>query len=149
VPKAVLLNGMGFLEAPVTEKPRLGTTEVWTIINLSADTHPIHLHQVQFQVLERRRLNVEGYQAALDQARSVAGGPVDANGRLVNPNPAPYLGRSQPVEANERGPKDTVRANPMQITRVKAHFDIAGGYVWHCHILEHEDNDMMRPFEVV
>lgn len=149
VPRAVLLNGMRFHEHPVTEKPRLGTTEVWTIVNLSADTHPIHLHLVQFEVLGRRALDATGYQAALDAARAAAGGPVDASGRLVNPDPEPFLGANEPVEANELGPKDTVRANPMQITRVRVNFDIAGGYVWHCHILEHEDNDMMRPFEVV
>ena len=53
------------------------------------------------------------------------------------------------VEANERGPKDTVRANPGQVKRIKARFDRPGDYVWHCHILEHEDNDMMRPYKVV
>jgi spore coat protein A, manganese oxidase len=53
------------------------------------------------------------------------------------------------VDANEQGPKDTVRANPMQATHIRAHFDIAGKYVWHGHILEHEDNDMMRPYNDV
>jgi FtsP/CotA-like multicopper oxidase with cupredoxin domain len=56
---------------------------------------------------------------------------------------------SEPVDEDERGPKDTARANPVQVTRVKASFDIPSGYVWHCHIHEHEDNDMRRPFEVV
>ena len=56
---------------------------------------------------------------------------------------------TSPVEANERGPKDNVRTNPGQLTRIKARFDCRGGYVWHCHILEHEDNDMMRPYDVV
>jgi FtsP/CotA-like multicopper oxidase with cupredoxin domain len=74
---------------------------------------------------------------------------VDATGRLVNPDPAPYVRGNAPVGANERGPKDTVRANPAQVTYIKANFDIPGKYVWHCHILEHEDNDMMRPYDVV
>ena len=109
----------------------------------------MHLHLPQFEVLERRQLDVAGYQGALNAARNAAGGPVDADGRLVNPDPTPYLGAQEPVEANEKGPKDTVRANPAQITRIKVNFDIAGKYVWHCHILEHEENDMMRPFDVV
>ena len=160
VPTALLLNGLHFAD-PVTERPALGKTEVWTLINLSADTHPIHLHLVQFEVLERRQLDVAGYQAALDEARARVGGPVDTNGELVNPDPSPYLGVAEElVDDNEKGPKDTVRANPAQITRIKAKFDLPAGaptpttdkpakYVWHCHILEHEDNDMMRPYTVV
>jgi len=149
VPKAVVLNGMSFMDPPVTERPRLGTSEIWNLINISADTHPIHVHLVQFQVLSRQTINVANYQAALDAARARAGGPVGANGELANPNPANFVTGPAPVEASERGPKDTVRANPGQVTRIKAKFDRRGGYVWHCHILEHEDNDMMRPFEVV
>jgi spore coat protein A len=148
-PIRLLLNGMRFEDTPVTERPNLGDTEVWQIINLSADTHPIHLHLVQFEVLRRSRLDVAGYQQALDAARATAGGPVDTNGQLVNPDPTPYVRGNVPVGANERGPKDTVRANPAQVTYIKANFDIAGKYVWHCHILEHEDNDMMRPYDVV
>jgi len=149
VPTALLLNGMRFADKPVTERPKNGDTEEWWLINLSADTHPIHLHLVQFQVLERYELDVAGYQAELDKLRTAAGGPVDANGQLVNPDPSPYLGPQAPVDDNEKGPKDTVRANPNQVARIKANFDIAGKYVWHCHILEHEDNDMMRPYDVV
>ena len=148
-PVRLLLNGMRFEDRPVTERPRLGDTEQWQIINLSADTHPIHLHLVQFKVQSRQMLDVAGYQQALDAARAAAGGPVNANGRLVNPDPAPYLQGAAPVSANERGPKDTVRANPNEVTFIKVKFDIAGKYVWHCHILEHEDNDMMRPYDVV
>jgi spore coat protein A len=148
-PVRLLLNGMRFEDRPVTERPNLGDSEVWALINLSADTHPIHLHLVQFKVQSRQRLDVARYQKALDGARAAAGGPVNANGRLVNPDPAPFLQGAAPVSANERGPKDTVRANPYEVTFIKAKFDIAGKYVWHCHILEHEDNDMMRPYDVV
>jgi len=133
----------------VTEQPNLGETEVWTLINISADSHPMHLHLPQFEVLERHQLDVAAYQGALDAARAAAGGPVDANGQLVNPDPTPYLGGQEPVDDNEKGPKDTVRANPAQITKIRVNFDIAGKYVWHSHILEHEENDMMRPYEVV
>jgi spore coat protein A len=148
-PVRLLLNGMRFEDRPVTERPKLGDSEQWQLINLSADTHPIHLHLVQFKVQSRQRLDVAGYQQALDEARAAAGGPVNANGQLVNPDPAPFLQGAAPVSANERGPKDTVRANPNEVTFIKAKFDIAGKYVWHCHILEHEDNDMMRPYDVV
>jgi spore coat protein A len=156
MPVKLLLNGMRFEDRPVTERPKLGDTEVWALINISADTHPIHLHLVQFEVLERRKFKVgaEGvpaYQAALDAARAAAGGPVGANGELVNPDPSQYLQAQDPtlVDPNEKGPKDTVRANPNEVTFIKAKFDIRGKYVWHCHILEHEDNDMMRPYDVV
>jgi spore coat protein A len=148
-PVRLLLNGMRFEDTPVTERPKLGDSEVWALINLSADTHPIHLHLVQFKVQSRQKLDVAGYQQALDEARSAAGGPVDANGELVNPDPTPYLLGSSPVRETEEGPKDTVRANPAEVTFIKVSFDIAGKYVYHCHILEHEDNDMMRPYDVV
>jgi len=155
VPTALVLNGMRFGEVNaqgnriVTEQPKSGETEVWTLINVSADSHPIHLHLPQFEVLERHQLDVTAYQQALDAARAGAGGPVDANGNLVNPDPTRFLRAQEPVDDNEKGPKDTVRANPAQITKIKVNFDIRGKYVWHCHILEHEENDMMRPYEVV
>jgi len=155
VPTALVLNGMRFGEVDaqgnriVTERPNLGEKEVWTMINVSADSHPMHLHLTQFEVLERHQLDVAGYQQALDAARAAAGGPVNANGQLVNPDPTPFLQGPADVDPNEKGPKDTVRANPAQITKIKVPFDIAGKYVWHCHILEHEENDMMRPYDVV
>ena len=97
----------------VTERTALGDTEKWEIYNFTEDAHPIHLHMVRFQVVDR-----EG-----------AGG-VRA--------PEPW----------ESGYKDTVIAYPGEITRVKARFDIPGLFVWHCHIVEHEDNEMMRPYIV-
>jgi spore coat protein A len=154
VPQAVLLNGMHFAD-PVTERPSLNSTEDWWLANLSADTHPIHLHLVQFEIVERRVLDVAAYQAALTAARNGAGGAPfvvgqDGQATLVTPeNPEQYFGADLPVDPNEKGPKDTVRANPMEATHIRAHFDIVGKYVWHCHILEHEDNDMMRPYDVV
>jgi bilirubin oxidase len=96
----------------VTENPQLGTTETWEIHNFTMDAHPIHIHQVQFQVVGRG-----------------AGG-------------------TQAPEPEEMGFKDTVIAYPGEITSVQARFDIPGRFVWHCHIVEHEDNEMMRPFEV-
>jgi FtsP/CotA-like multicopper oxidase with cupredoxin domain len=57
-------------------------------------------------------------------------------------------GATRPPEAWESGPKDTVISLPGEIVRVKATFDLPGLYVWHCHIVEHEDHEMMRPYVV-
>ncbi|MFE9307255.1 multicopper oxidase family protein [Streptomyces sp. NPDC006706] len=100
---------------PITEKPTVGSTEIWEIHNLTKDAHPIHIHEVQFQVVDRQKL--------------------PAGGR-------------RPPEAWERGFKDTVLAYPQETTRVKVRFGQTGRYMWHCHLLEHEDNEMMRPLRV-
>jgi spore coat protein A len=115
--------------AGVTEDPLLGSTEVWEIYNFTADAHPIHVHLVQFQVVNRQGLvtDVEG----------------------VAVSPAQLTGSPRDPEDWEMGYKDTVIAYPGEVTRIKARFDHAGLFVWHCHILEHEDNEMMRPYRVV
>jgi len=115
--------------APVTEMPDLNAVEVWEIFNFTADAHPIHLHLVEFQVVNRQDLTV------------------DEEG--VATQPAMYVGGAQAPEAWESGWKDTVVAYPGQVTRIQARFDIAGLYVWHCHIIDHEDNEMMRPYAVI
>jgi spore coat protein A, manganese oxidase len=112
----------------VTETPTVGATEVWELYNFTADAHPIHLHQVQFQVVDRQAL-------ATDE-EGLATSPAQLVGDPLRPEPW------------ETGYKDTVIAYPGQVTRIKATFDLAGRYVWHCHIVEHEDNEMMRPFQV-
>ncbi|MEP6959128.1 MAG: multicopper oxidase domain-containing protein, partial [Nitrospirota bacterium] len=99
----------------ITENPRVDAVEIWELYNVTEDAHPIHLHQVQFQVVNRQ---------------AIEGGAVRA------------------PEHWEKGFKDTVIAYPGEITRLKARFDLPGLYVWHCHILEHEDNEMMRPYFV-
>jgi bilirubin oxidase len=98
----------------ITENPAPGATEVWEIHNFTEDAHPIHIHEVQFEVVNRQ----------------------DASGAVRGP------------ETWETGTKDTVISYPGEITRVKAMFDLAGQFVWHCHILSHEDNEMMRPLSV-
>ena len=103
-------------DEPISEVVRLGDTEVWEIHNFTMDAHPIHIHQVMFEVLNRENK---------------------------------VSGQVRPPEAWETGPKDTVTAYPDEITRVKARFNLPGLYVWHCHIVEHEDNEMMRPSRVV
>jgi spore coat protein A len=116
-------------EEPITEKPRLGDTEVWQLINLTEDTHPIHLHLVHFQIINRQPFNVKEYPSS---------GKLQFTGPAVSPAP------------NEKGWKDTVRANPGEVTRIVARFSpFTGEYVWHCHILEHEDHEMMRPYKVI
>jgi spore coat protein A, manganese oxidase len=127
-PTMMLLNNSHW-SMPVTEKPVLDTVEIWTLINLSDDSHPIHLHMVRFQILDRRRFDAFTY---LD------------SGELR------YTGSVTPPEAFEAGWKDTVRADPKMVTRIIVRFEgFVGRYVWHCHVLEHEDNEMMRPYDVV
>ena len=141
-----LIDGLRF-DDPVNIEVPAGDVEDWLLINLSADTHPIHLHLPQFQVVSRRPFDVAAYQAALDAARA-AGEP--------NPDPEPfYTGGALALQTDDVGFKDTVSANPGVVTRIRSPFDLPPGvtapqkYVFHCHILEHEDNDMMRPYEVV
>jgi spore coat protein A len=116
-------------DVPITENPKLGATEIWYLINLTTDTHPIHIHLIDFQILDRRDFDVEKYNKE----------------RIIQ-----YTGPAMPPEPVERGWKDTVRANPNQVTRIIMKFGpYTGLYVWHCHILEHEDYEMMRPFIVI
>ena len=114
---------------PITEKPRVNDTEIWELHNFTADAHPIHIHEVHFQVVNRQRLRT------------------DRDGHAVPP--AQLVGEPIQPESWETGFKDTVLAYPGQVTRVKAKFDTAGRYVWHCHIVSHEDNEMMRPYEIL
>jgi spore coat protein A len=114
---------------PITENPVLDTTEIWELVNLTEDAHPIHIHLVRFQLLDRRPLDTFAYQD---------NGAVNFYGPAIGPGP------------DEAGWKDTVRCEPGTMTRIIVPFEgYAGRYVWHCHILEHEDNEMMRPYEVV
>lgn len=109
-----------WMEDP-TETPVVGTTEVWEIYDFTEDAHPFHVHQVEFEVLNR-----EAFDPAL-----------------------PNAGQVRPPAAWETGRKDSVLVYPGEITRIKAHFDLAGRFIFHCHILEHEDNEMMRPYQIV
>jgi spore coat protein A len=138
--------GRPYMDVP-TEIVRAGSTEVWEIVNLTGDTHPIHFHLVNVEVLARQPFDPESYK----------GGAPRFAGPAIAPDP------------NELGWKETVRMNPEQVTRILMKFTlpavpftvpasprllsdygIAGGaeYVWHCHILEHEEHDMMRPLVI-
>jgi spore coat protein A len=128
--------------APITEHIKQFATEEWNIVNRTVDAHPIHLHQTEFQVVSRTPINLAAYDAAIAACQTnptAAACPPDPNTfAKKNVKPAALF----PWEA---GPKDTVQTNPGEITKLRAFFDIPGLYVWHCHILSHEDNEMMRP----
>jgi spore coat protein A len=126
----------------ITENPMLNDTEIWRILNLTVDSHPIHLHLVDFQVIDRIPFDSEAYREDQDDY-------LEEGGAGNPPDPLDYiLGTAEPPKVWEMGLKDTVIANPGYITRIIATFDKPGLYMWHCHILEHEDNEMMRPFYV-
>lgn len=115
--------------APITENPVINTTEIWELVNLTEDTHPIHLHLVRFQILDRQMIDTN----AFFDNRSVK-----------------FIGDVEPATGIEAGWKDTVRADAGTLTRIIVPFKgYTGRYVWHCHILEHEDNEMMRPYEIL
>jgi spore coat protein A, manganese oxidase len=116
-------------DEPLTETPGLDDTEIWEFYNFTMDAHPMHVHLVHFEVVNRQALLT------------------NSEGEVIQP---PQLsGDPRPAEPWEQGFKDTVIALPAEVTRIKANFDIPGLFVWHCHILEHEDNEMMRAYQVV
>jgi spore coat protein A len=113
---------------PVTENPAVGATEVWEYYNTTADAHPMHIHEVTFQVVNRQSL------------------VLDAEGEVALP--IQLTGGPRPPESWESGWKDTVIAYPGEVTRLRLRFTNPGQFVWHCHIVEHEDNEMMRPYRI-
>ena len=198
----MLIDGRHFDE-PVTELPRVGTTEAWYFQNLTEDAHPIHIHLVEFQLedrqvidrdrfkdfWERRNLNRDGIQGELPldhppvrinvetvtdtgdgRPRDFLFDPTDTTS-CTHPDPTSGCPtQSIPPPANETGWKDVFLAPPFMVTRIRIRlapqevqeanlfpgkntfpFDPTKGpgYVWHCHILDHEDNDMMRPMVIV
>ena len=110
---------------PITENPKVGAMEVWEFYNATVDAHPMHIHEVLFQVVNRQAIIVD----EMDNTFQVTGPTI-------------------PPEPWEKGFKDTVIALPGQVTRVRMQFKVAGQFVWHCHIVEHEDNEMMRPYRI-
>jgi spore coat protein A len=115
---------------PVTEMAKLGSSEIWSLINLTEDTHPIHLHHVRFQVMDRRPFHRDTY--------------------LLQSATLRFTGNPFAPSANESGWKDVVQCPPGMVTRIHISFaGYPGQYLWHCHVQEHEANDMMRPFAIV
>jgi FtsP/CotA-like multicopper oxidase with cupredoxin domain len=179
----------------VTELPIEGETEVWEIVNTTMDRHPIHLHGVQFQILNRQPFNTTGFRKAYDAlfpggtvnspltglpvtyppgvfipdyGPPLSYAPLTAGGKYGgNPDVTPYLkGAPAPQLSYEVGWKDTSIMNPGEVTRIAVRFApyayndnnpyfpynpsaLNGYYVWHCHITDHEDNEMMRPTQFV
>jgi spore coat protein A, manganese oxidase len=124
----MLLDGKSWSD-PVTEKPKQNTIETWSFVNITGDAHPMHLHLVRFQIIDRRPFDLFVWNAH----------------RTLK-----YTGPALPPPAHEAGWKDTVRADPGMVTRIAMHFQgEPGRYVWHCHFLEHEDNEMMRPYQLM
>jgi FtsP/CotA-like multicopper oxidase with cupredoxin domain len=169
-----------------TELPAIGDTEIWEIINISADAHPMHTHLVAFQILDRTPFDAAAWIIQYD-AQLFANGVGDGEGPpneyniknadgAIGGNPAigPFLqlAARRPPERYEMGWKDTAIMYPGEVTRIAVRwattdipvggvavgtntypFDPTAlegpvGYVWHCHIIDHEDNEMMRNYVV-
>ncbi|WP_114240169.1 multicopper oxidase family protein [Dyella sp. C9] len=127
-PMMMLLGGKHW-SAPITENPRQNSVETWSLVNLTGDVHPVHLHLVRFQVVERCPFDLFAWNAS---------------------KTLKFTGAALPPEPHEMGWKDTVRADPGMVTRIIMRFEgEPGRYVWHCHLLEHEDNEMMRPYQLL
>lgn len=153
----VVLNNL-LWDTPAPDAMQQGTTEIWSVVNATVDAHPIHLHLAPFRVLDRRPFDVAGYLAT----------PRPPLGTRWNPAPSAFLvGTASPARPEEAGWKDTVVAHPGEVTRIavvvptrrELGFDPDApfvnqqgkqlrGYAWHCHILEHEDCDMMVPLRI-
>jgi spore coat protein A, manganese oxidase len=165
-PMMALLNNRMFHSedyAAPDQHVQQNSLEVWELVNTTADAHPIHVHLVQFQVLNRQKFAVGGYLAA-----AYPGMMMEGTGAYPPPPVTPFLrGGAKPPAANEAGWKDTVLAMPGEVTRIALPFGQPAGlppvasprvwptteaavsdYVWHCHILEHEDNDMMQRYRI-
>jgi spore coat protein A len=126
---------------PITENPGVGDTEVWEIYNATGDAHPVHVHLVHFEVMDRRRFTAD----AIEQPLLQHNGEFGVGFRLEN---IKTKGKKRGPDPSEQTRRDMVMALPGEVTRIKMTFDKPGRYVWHCHILSHEDHEMMRPFHV-
>ncbi len=125
-------------EDATTFFPVLGRHEVWQLINLTDDTHPIHVHLDPFQILSRRPIRYQIPDHGIEDRALTAAIRLERD-------PDDKLAHT--IDDNERGLKDTVRVNPHEIAEIAVRFTTySGRYMYHCHILEHEDRDMMRPF---
>jgi spore coat protein A len=126
---------------PITENPGPGDTEIWEIYNATGDAHPVHVHLVHFEVINRQRFKAKSIEQPVLQHNGTYG----VGFRLEK---LKTIGKPSAPDASEQTRRDMVMALPGEVTRIKMTFDKPGRYVWHCHILSHEDHEMMRPFHV-
>ncbi len=131
----------------VNWKIHLGDTEQWYIVNVSPDTHPIHVHLVDMNVSQQSLFDLTGFSTnasnALPAGTTEIDGNIDTITRISATTPVAIL-------TDQTGSKDTIRINPGEMVGVTIKFSpYCGKYMYHCHILEHEDDDMMRPFVIV
>ena len=169
-PLGLFLNGQKW-GGVLTETPRVGSTEDWWLVNPTADTHPIHTHLTQFQLVYRIPFNATAYEADWMALNGMVPVPEDVVPQTLSVEPY-LIGPPELPTANEKAWKDTIQTHPGYVTVIRIrwapqdapiygpHAPKAGvnlydfnpttgpGYVWHCHILEHEDNEMMRPYRV-
>ncbi len=169
-PTGVFLNGQRW-SGVLTETPRVGSTEDWWLVNPTMDTHPIHTHLTQFQVVKRIPFNATAYEEDWKALNGDIPVPIDVTPKTLSVQP--YLtGPAEPPAANEHAWKDTIQTPPGYVTVIRIRWapqdapvsgpcapkpgvnlyefnpTIGPGYVWHCHIIDHEDNEMMRPYKV-
>ncbi|MCW8814161.1 MAG: multicopper oxidase domain-containing protein, partial [Chlorobium sp.] len=127
----------------ITENPALNATEEWEVYNFTGDAHPVHLHLVAFQIKNRQPIDFEITE--IDQLQHSGEYGIGGSVEITDITPA---GPVEEPPLNESGWKDTFIVPPGYVGRVVAKFDRPGRYVWHCHILSHEDHEMMRPYHV-
>lgn len=157
----LLLNGQRW-GSPVSELPRAGATEDWVIPNFTLDTHPIHLHLIQFLLVSRQKFRADDYRKdwlALNKDTPPGAPPYTTTPKELPVTPY-LLGDPVAPPENERGWRDTINMNPGEVTTIRIRFtsqdgspfpfdpSSGPGYVWHCHMLDHEDNEFMRPYKV-
>ena len=158
------LNGSLAWFEPITENPMLNDVEIWEGWNFTEDAHPMHLHLVAFNLMDIAPLEIsedggadggivviqqdqEEHHSHLSGKNGIGRYVVESS--IVELGPNANVGTPVPPAANQRGWKDTFILPPGTRARVIAKFDRPGRYVWHCHILSHEDHEMMRPYEVI
>jgi FtsP/CotA-like multicopper oxidase with cupredoxin domain len=138
------VDGSTTWHMPITENPALGSTEIWEIYNNTVDAHPIHVHLVDFEILNREKFTPN----TVTQNITLHNGTTGTGARMLPSSLTPIPGTLVDALPVEKSPRDMVICYPGEITRIKMTFDKPGRYVWHCHILSHEDHDMMRPIHV-
>ncbi|CAK7326711.1 unnamed protein product [Dovyalis caffra] len=151
-PTHLYINGKKFAE-PATETPKVGTSEIWNVINLTEDNHPLHIHLGLFKVIDQTKLvNEEEFKACMSKLNNAIKCKIDEYAR----------GKKIEVPAHEKGWKNVYKMTPGVVTKILVRFayihsnesypfdaTTQPGYVYHCHILDHEDNVMMRPLKLI